>query len=171
MLKRLQIEQLFGRFDYTIELQKTPITILTGPNGFGKSTILKIINAISNTNILFFYKLCFKKITVVFTDDTEFSIQRKEHADKLPDLYIDNQKFPIDIVLSNRIQTPWLRRISPAEWIDYRTREKVTSDQILFHMFDSDDGMQDVLEYSGISDKDARKYSSIIQNIKSAAER
>lgn len=171
MLKSLQIEQLFGRFNYTIELQKTPITILTGPNGFGKSTILKIVDAISAKNILFFYKLAFKKITVTFTDNTTFSIERKQRDGKLPDLYIDNQKFPIDIVVSNRIHSPWLRRLSPEEWIDYRTREKITRDQIIFHLFDSDDSIQDVLEFSGISDKDARKYSSIIRDIKSAAQK
>lgn len=99
MLKCLKIEQLFGRFDYTIELQKTPITILTGPNGFGKSTILKIIDAISATNILFFYKLSFKKITVTFTDDSIFSMEQKERNGKLPDLYINGERFPVDIFL------------------------------------------------------------------------
>ena len=122
MLKCLKIEQLFGRFDYTIELQKTPITILTGPNGFGKSTILKIIDAISATNILFFYKLSFKKITVTFTDDSIFSMEQKERNGKLPDLYINGERFPVDIIVPNRIHIPWLHRVSPGEWIDFRTR-------------------------------------------------
>ena len=171
MLKCLKIEQLFGRFDYTIELQKTPITILTGPNGFGKSTILKIIDAISATNILFFYKLSFKKITVTFTDDSIFSMEQKERNGKLPDLYINGERFPVDIIVSNRIHIPWLHRVSPGEWIDFRTREKITRDQIVFHIFDSDDSVQDVLEFSEISAKDAKKYSGIIQNTKSAAQK
>lgn len=171
MLKCLKIEQLFGRFDYTIELQKTPITILTGPNGFGKSTILKIIDAISATNILFFYKLSFKKITVTFTDDSIFSMEQKERNGKLPDLYINGERFPVDIIVSNRIHIPWLHRVSPGEWIDFRTREKITKDQIVFHIFDSDDSVQDVLEFSEISAKDAKKYSGIIQNTKSAAQK
>jgi predicted ATP-binding protein involved in virulence len=43
-LSRIKIEGLFGQFDYDIKLnQEEGITILTGPNGYGKTTILNII--------------------------------------------------------------------------------------------------------------------------------
>jgi predicted ATP-binding protein involved in virulence len=43
-LNRIKIEKLFGKFDYDIKLnQDEGITILTGPNGYGKTTILTII--------------------------------------------------------------------------------------------------------------------------------
>jgi predicted ATP-binding protein involved in virulence len=43
-LSRIKIEGLFGQFDYDITLnQEEGITILTGPNGYGKTTILNII--------------------------------------------------------------------------------------------------------------------------------
>jgi predicted ATP-binding protein involved in virulence len=43
-LNRIKIEKLFGEFDYDIELNRDEgITILTGPNGYGKTTILNII--------------------------------------------------------------------------------------------------------------------------------
>jgi predicted ATP-binding protein involved in virulence len=43
-LSRIKIEKLFGQFDYDIKLnQDEGITILTGPNGYGKTTILNII--------------------------------------------------------------------------------------------------------------------------------
>ncbi|MDR0680944.1 MAG: AAA family ATPase [Dysgonamonadaceae bacterium] len=43
-LSRIKIEKLFGQFDYDIKLnQEEGITILTGPNGYGKTTILNII--------------------------------------------------------------------------------------------------------------------------------
>lgn len=44
MITRLVIEKLFGRFNYIVELDRNNITIITGPNGFGKTTILKIIS-------------------------------------------------------------------------------------------------------------------------------
>lgn len=62
MISCLEIKKLFNRFDYTIELQRNTITILTGPNGFGKSTILKIISALSSTNVMFFISWIFKKL-------------------------------------------------------------------------------------------------------------
>lgn len=82
MLKKLKITKLFGRFDYNIELKNGGITILTGPNGYGKSTILRIIEAISKGDLDFFIKLNFSKILLIFPeseicmlkDDKQFSI-------------------------------------------------------------------------------------------------
>ena len=47
MLQRIEIKKLFDQFDYNIELNPEGITILTGPNGYGKTTILRIIHAFS----------------------------------------------------------------------------------------------------------------------------
>ena len=49
MIKKIKIVDLFERFNYDIDLSNELI-ILTGPNGYGKSTILKIILAINKGN-------------------------------------------------------------------------------------------------------------------------
>ena len=36
MLNKIIFKKLFGIFDYEIELKKQGVTIITGPNGFGK---------------------------------------------------------------------------------------------------------------------------------------
>lgn len=64
-MKKIVIRKLFGRFDYDISLSKTGMTILTGPNGFGKSTILLCVRAMAEGNINFFQKLNFKEIKVI----------------------------------------------------------------------------------------------------------
>ena len=38
MLETIMIEGLFNKFNYEINLKKEGITILTGPNGYGKIT-------------------------------------------------------------------------------------------------------------------------------------
>jgi predicted ATPase len=46
-LSKITINNLLNRFDYEINLnQESGITILTAPNGFGKSTILKLVQSI-----------------------------------------------------------------------------------------------------------------------------
>ena len=47
MLKAIRIQGLFSRFDYDIEMKEEGITILTGPNGFGKSTVFSLIEAVA----------------------------------------------------------------------------------------------------------------------------
>jgi predicted ATP-binding protein involved in virulence len=66
MIKALKVTGLFGRFTYSIECKPDGITIITGPNGFGKSTILKIIDSLSRVDIAFFLQLEFKEIVVTY---------------------------------------------------------------------------------------------------------
>ncbi|VFN04322.1 MAG: hypothetical protein BECKG1743F_GA0114225_109173, partial [Candidatus Kentron sp. G] len=51
-----------SKFDYEIELKPEGITILTGPNGYGKTTILRIIHAFGERNPFFFFRLRFSVI-------------------------------------------------------------------------------------------------------------
>lgn len=63
----LKIEKLFGTFDYEIDFEKTDgFTILTAPNGFGKSTVLKIIRAAAVGNFCYFAGLVFDRIEMKF---------------------------------------------------------------------------------------------------------
>jgi len=63
-LIKLKISKLFGILDYEIPLDKNEITMLTGPNGYGKTMILKIINGVlaNELNILCKLKFGFIKI-------------------------------------------------------------------------------------------------------------
>lgn len=77
-LLHLEINKLFGLLDYEIPLNNHEITILTGPNGYGKTMILKIINGIlaNELNILCKLKFGFIKInfqggSVSISHDTE----------------------------------------------------------------------------------------------------
>lgn len=64
-MKKIVVRKLFGRFDYDIALSNAGVTILTGPNGFGKSTILLCIRAMAEGDINFFQNLNFEEIKIV----------------------------------------------------------------------------------------------------------
>ena len=49
-IQRVQFEKLFGFFDYVIDFHEN-ITIIHGPNGCGKTTMLKIIDAVFNQKL------------------------------------------------------------------------------------------------------------------------
>ena len=76
MIKSIQLHKLFGRFNYNISMKSGGVTIITGPNGFGKSTILRIINALNSENIEFFMDLDFSKIMIVFDNEKKAFIQK-----------------------------------------------------------------------------------------------
>lgn len=60
-LSRVEISGLFDMFDYDIELNDD-LTIITSPNGYGKSTILRIINNFTSGNYYSFLHENFNKI-------------------------------------------------------------------------------------------------------------
>ena len=80
-LKRIIFKKLLGRFDYNIEL-KDKLTILTGPNGFGKSTILKTIEAISRgvEGISYFNSLNFEEIIFDFKNYENIRIRKENNV-------------------------------------------------------------------------------------------
>lgn len=60
-----EVKKLFGKFNYKFKLKKSGITILTGPNGFGKTTILKCLEAFTDIDkIEYFDKLEFEEIQI-----------------------------------------------------------------------------------------------------------
>jgi len=68
-LKAITIKGLFGRHDYTLNFdEKGGFTMLAAPNGYGKSTILKIIRAIASGNVFFFWNLDFNEIEVDYEE-------------------------------------------------------------------------------------------------------
>ncbi|MBK0127424.1 AAA family ATPase [Pantoea sp. S61] len=63
-LIRLEIRKLFGLLDYSIPLNENEITMLTGPNGYGKTMILNILHSIMANNLNVLCTLKFEQITL-----------------------------------------------------------------------------------------------------------
>lgn len=83
-VKNIKIRKLFGLFDYNIELnQSGNLTVLTGPNGYGKTTILNIIYNLFNQRFFYFQKLNFELISFYFIDGQHIDITKKKGKDKV----------------------------------------------------------------------------------------
>jgi energy-coupling factor transporter ATP-binding protein EcfA2 len=75
-LARISIEKLFGEFDYDIELnQESGITILTGPNGYGKTTILNIIYHLLTDDMEYFDTLKYGSCKLTFDNGEYISLE------------------------------------------------------------------------------------------------
>ena len=118
-LQSIKINKLFGLFDYNIDLNSTEdLTILTGPNGYGKTTVLNVIYHLFNQRFLYFQKLNFESLSFYFSEGQRIDVtkKRKERTEQSIQ-FINNQQriIPqqvetIDILIElfqngNRIET------------------------------------------------------------------
>ena len=161
MLESIKIKKLFGLFDYHITLDTTEnITILTGPNGYGKTTILNIIYHFFNQQFFYFQKLNFESIHFEFSENKRMELTKRKKKNKedknakfppfLSDyeietvdiniLLFDNgkeiDKFTYDNDLRKQIERKLkrflpIRQLTDDLWYDERTEEPITFDKIL----------------------------------------
>ncbi|SHK94154.1 AAA family ATPase [Fibrobacter sp. UWEL] len=112
-LASIKIDGLFGTFDYEINFEKNDgFTILTAPNGFGKSTILKIIRAAAVGNFCFFADLVFKRIEMNFKgtmeDEVRQGYEMESEVPAEPDLRPKETKVLIEKTVLESVLSPEL---------------------------------------------------------------
>ena len=73
MLKTISIESLFDIYSYTLDIKpdEVPLRFITGPNGYGKTTILNILNALYTGKIRELAVIPFKHLQLTFDDGYE----------------------------------------------------------------------------------------------------
>lgn len=104
MIKQIKIQNLYGIYTYDIKINNKQVYILTGPNGYGKTTILRCINNLYAGNFWFFYYLIFHSIDFLFDDGAKISISKnKEPKTLLEDVEKtdENSASDIQVVYTN----------------------------------------------------------------------
>ena len=136
-LLHIEIKNLFNIFNHIIDLKDERITILTAPNGYGKTMTLKTIDSLFNKNFSFFIKLSFSEI--VFKFENNYSIKiNKANSDELSSIKfsllknskeVENFKYPPkDYIKNIRRHLPshiledfipnYIRRVGNNEWLN-----------------------------------------------------
>jgi predicted ATP-binding protein involved in virulence len=145
-LINLKINGLFDLFSYAIDLnQEEDLTILTGPNGYGKTTVLNIIYNLFSYRFFYFQKLAFSEITLLFDDRSKLNIKKTAATNEKAVsffLYDGANKNSIsfeyaiskDEGIKNQVEKytpPFIHRISPDEWLDDRNNQILEFDELL----------------------------------------
>lgn len=120
---------------------------------------------------MFFYKLDFQEIIASFEDGTIFSIEQKKADGIIPSLLIDKKELPFHLLNASPVRIPWVRRVSQTEWMDFRTHECFSREDLLFHVFDDVDSIDNFADYFNISPDKAKQYSEVIAKIKNVSEK
>jgi predicted ATP-binding protein involved in virulence len=137
-IEKIQIKGLFDQFNYDLELKDDGLTILTGPNGYGKTTILNIIHSISQSNVQFLFEFPFDSITFEFLKSTDKLIIKSYETKTLgteikfsfknKSLIISNLQYKL---AAQSILSKGYRKFLGDIWEDEKTGQTVLRDDLL----------------------------------------
>jgi predicted ATP-binding protein involved in virulence len=153
-LKEFKIDKLFGMFNHNIKLNtEEKITIVHGPNGVGKTTILKIIKNVLDQKFYLVLGYNFESLSMYFTDGSILGIKRKIH-DEEPELTVRLKSGDIDKSMTIKSSDternrklvgpvgiiddiiPDLDRIGPRKWINKVSGEHLDLSDIVIKYAD-----------------------------------
>ncbi len=122
-IKRIKIEKLFGLDNNDFDIECYPnefITILYALNGVGKTTLLRLVDAVLSMKMQILDSIAFKKIEIHLEDEqiitvTKLGDYKTKFADtKIRDLFYLPHKIPVYsisycITQANKIKNYYLR--------------------------------------------------------------
>ncbi|SFV57383.1 putative excinuclease ATPase subunit [hydrothermal vent metagenome] len=145
-LLHIEIGNLFDIFNHAIDLKKERITILTAPNGYGKTITLKTINSLFNKNFSFFVNLSFSEIIFKFEENYSIKIRKIQSTNIEFILFQNNKKIesfnypPKDYIKSIRrlpnhiiedFIPDFIERVGRNEWLNELNNEILSLDEVL----------------------------------------
>lgn len=81
LVTKISVEGLFYAYDYTIDLKKdSNVSIIHAPNGYGKTTVFKMIRDIFELNINELYEIPFKSFLIELSDGQSLRLEKKENS-------------------------------------------------------------------------------------------
>lgn len=152
-IQQISVSGLFGIFDHVIPLNTHErITIIHGPNGFGKTIVLKMLDGFFNAKYSVFRTIPFTKFQILFDDGSKVEISKEPSKARKSedreiiniDFYRTNQQklstsikrnqdsknldFPLEM-LENII--PGLQRVGIRTWLYLPTNETLDLNEAL----------------------------------------
>ena len=158
-ITKIVVKGLFGIFDHEIPLNtEGHITIIHGPNGYGKTILLTLLNEILNSKFDSVYSVPFNQFSIHFSNDSTLTLSKHEITDsegKKNEPSSSQLKFefekpdsknrkPIEIkptapevlefalkTLEHRIANLELIDIDSQRWFYHSTSEELSLDEVL----------------------------------------
>ena len=153
-LLNLKIFNLFDTFTHEIEYnQDERITIITAPNGYGKTITLKIIYNLFNKKFNFFMKLIFDKIVLCFDNNQSIEIIKESENKILRFVLKDGSKEIVSFEYPSKKMTSelgkglfrrrledfipsFIERIDADVWLNTTTEEILSFEEIIYQYSD-----------------------------------
>ncbi|MCK5795779.1 MAG: AAA family ATPase [Deltaproteobacteria bacterium] len=146
-IQRIEVEQLFGRYDHFIDLnRKERVTILHGPNGVGKTTLFRMVRSLVSLQLWTLAKTPFHRLRLKLSDGSTLSVSPEKESDpdgwaltlSLSQPHQNEQSTTLTADdLSEKVLgqldrgLPWLKRIKRETWLDMDAGEELALDEVL----------------------------------------
>lgn len=170
-LKRIEVNGLFGVYDHRINLDLDDrVTLLHGPNGVGKTSILRMTDAILRNNLARLKTIPFSRFMLEFHDESTLELRVASNPktdDGTHELTLTNgNKLYSEVVSLGpseaetiAAQIDWLRPHPSMEdtWVDLRDGELFTESDIISRLGDRDPNFRR-------HQKDINWFSSFLEN-------
>ena len=152
-LTKIQVSKLFGMFDHTVPLNRSDrITIIHGPNGYGKTALLLLVQGLLGGQFTRLRRFPFQKFSVSMEDGRELTVIQK-HPSKDKDesavtlqiqlkspeaetqecfleypLFRNGVGFPLEMI-DRHIED--LQRMGPDVWIHIPTGRRLQLEEVI----------------------------------------
>ena len=146
-ISSLRVNRLFGRFDHKIYFpESNDISIITAPNGYGKTVLLRILDSIFNRKLGFLGKIDFAEIEIGFSSSKSILIlQGNSDKDRTSNKTIEfhsrgfgpgAKTYNLTRNLSSTDRRYFERHlpleyVGPNRWFDYTTEQTLSTNQVV----------------------------------------
>ncbi|MCC7430892.1 AAA family ATPase [bacterium] len=92
-IREILISKLFGIFSHKIQL-KDKVTIIHSPNGLGKTSLLRLINAVFKNDVAILTSIPFSELKLTFDDGSKITVSKSSELNykSKPDLNLELKK-------------------------------------------------------------------------------
>lgn len=141
-LHRVEVDGLFGIYDHHFNLELDErVTLLHGPNGVGKTTILKMVDALLTERFGYLRTVPFDRLRLGFQDGAELEV-RKDSAEDDPDVgtvrlmangqwISESIRFTASRAEAIAAQNEYLMPAGDNTWVDLRDDEWLTEAEVV----------------------------------------